>query len=134
LALVLGGEVAESLLDAELGDAHGGGDKGVLQRLGRVGVLHIRAGHGGVDQGDDAAQGLGGGEGGVVANGGDGLGRGVEVLLSGDKGCCCGDDLGVVAELGYDIVCELELICLLVFVFSTRRILVERELGVSKGW
>jgi len=129
----LGSEVGEALSNADLSHAKTVGLECVLQRLSRVGVLDIGAGHSGVDKGDDAAEGLGGRKGGVVADGGDGLGGGVEVLLGGDEGSGRGDDLGVFAELGDDIVGELKLFRLVSILLEGEVFRRRAYLGASAG-
>ncbi|GJC84315.1 hypothetical protein ColLi_07154 [Colletotrichum liriopes] len=84
------------------------GVKGARQRGGRVGVLGVGAGNGRVDEGHDAAEGLGGGERGVAADVGDAGGEGVEVLLGGDEALGGVEDVGAVAESG-DLVGKLKL-------------------------
>ena len=105
----LGGKVAEAVGGNNVGHAQTRGVKGRLQGLGRVGVLDVGAGDSRIDEGHDAAEGLGGGQAGIAADVGNGLGAGVEVLLGGHELCGPGKDLGVVAELGYNLVGELEL-------------------------
>jgi hypothetical protein len=103
------GEVAEAVRQGDIGNAQAGSLEGAEQRLGSVGVLDVSARHIGVDQRDDATESLSGGQAGVAADGGDRLGEGVEVLLGLDEGGGGGEDLGVVAELGDDLVGKFEL-------------------------
>ena len=107
--LGLRGEVGKTLGLRDVGHTQAGLGKGVGQGLGRVGILHVGAAHGRVNQGHDAAKLRGGRELGVAADGGDLLGEGVEVLLGGDESGGGGDDLGVSAELSNDLVGELKL-------------------------
>jgi hypothetical protein len=83
--------------------------KRLLDTSSRVRILHLGAGNSGIDQRHDAPELGGGGQTGVAADGGDGLGGGVEVLLGRDELDRAGEDCGVVAQGGDDLVCELEL-------------------------
>ncbi|GKT64980.1 hypothetical protein ColTof4_07374 [Colletotrichum tofieldiae] len=107
-SLAVDGEVGEALGLHHLGDGQAAGVKGARQRGGRVGVLGVGAGDGRVDEGHDAAEGLGGGERGVAADVGDAGGEGVEVLLGGDEALGGVEDVGAVAESG-DLVGKLKL-------------------------
>jgi hypothetical protein len=80
----LGSEVLEPLGCRKVGNAKAIVIERCLQGLRRVGVLNVRTVHGRIDEGDNAAEFRRGGKGGVTAEGRNGLGKRVEVLLSGD--------------------------------------------------
>lgn len=75
-----------------------------LQARRRVGILHVGARHGRVHQRHDAAQRRRRRQRRVVAQRGDRLRKGVEVLLGGDEDGGGRNDLRVVAEDGDDFV------------------------------
>jgi len=81
-----GSKVAAPLSNADLAHAQPSSIECILEGLGRVGVLNIRTGNGGVHKRDDAAEGLGGGEGGSGGN-----------------------DLRVLTELGDNLVSKFKL-------------------------
>ena len=106
---ILGNKVGESLLDGNLGLGETGGVEGSLKRGGRVRVLHVGTLDGGVEEGQNATECLGGGERGVGAQSAGVSSEVVEVLLSSYEGGSTGDDLGIVAKLGHDLVGERKL-------------------------
>lgn len=102
-------KVREPISSHNARDAETRGIERGLERGRRVGVLHVGAVNRRIDERDDAPQLCGRGQGRVVADGGDVLRRGVEVLLGRNELLGGGDDLGVVAEGGDDLVGESEL-------------------------
>jgi len=106
---ILEGEVGEAVGDHDLGDAEAHSVEGVGNRGGRVGVLNIGTHDGGIDERDDAAKSLGNRQGSIIADGGDGLREGVEVLLGSDQSNSGGDDGSIIAELRDDGVGKLKL-------------------------
>ena len=105
----LTGEVGEAVGEDDVGNAQAVSLEGVGDGGGRVGVLNIRASDIGVDERDDTTESGGGGEVGIVADGGDDVGEGVGVLLRSDEGDGDADDGGVITKLGDDGVGKLEL-------------------------
>ena len=102
-------KVAEPLVGRDGRDAQAGIVKRILQRLRRVGVLHVGPRDIRVDERDDAPQRRRRRQRRVVADGRDRVDEGVGVLLGGDERRGARDDLRVVAEDGDDLVGQFEL-------------------------
>ena len=104
-------EVGETVLLHDVGDTLAGSVKGRSEGLGRVGVLGSGTIDGRINQRHDATEFGGGGKTGVAADVRQGAGgKRVEVLLRVDEGSGSSNDLGVVAQIGDDLVGQLELI------------------------
>lgn len=102
-------EVAKALGNHDVGNREAGRVERAGQRGGRVGILGVGPRDVRVDQGNDAAELLGGWQGGVSADGGDGDVEGVEVLLGGHDGGRTTDDGRVGAQGADDLVGQGEL-------------------------
>lgn len=105
----LGVKVLESLGPREVGNAEATIVERGCQRLCRVRVLNISPVNGGVDGRDNTPEFRGGREVRVAADGRDVLGKGVEVLLRGNKSRCTSNDLGLVTKRGNDLISKLKL-------------------------
>ena len=130
---VLDGEVGEAVGNGDLGNAQAGILEGGLERGSRVGVLDVRSSNSRVDQRNNTTELRGGGQAGITADGGDGLGEGVEVLLSSDKGESTLDDSGVIAEGLNNGVGEFKL-CMLGLMISFFQVKERRNIPWRKHW
>jgi len=130
---VLDGEVGEAVGNGDLGNAQAGILEGGLERGSRVGVLDVRSSNSRVDQRNNTTELRGGGQAGITADGGDGLGEGVEVLLSPDKGESTLDDSRVIAEGLNNGVGEFKL-CMLGLMISFFQVKERRNIPWRKHW
>lgn len=102
-------EVAKALGNHDVGNREAGRVERAGQRGGRVGILGVGPRDVRVDQGNDAAELLGGWQGSIAADGGDGDVEGVEVLLGGHDRGGTTDDGRVGAQGADDLVGQGEL-------------------------